>query len=58
MDPLYIPENYHADLNLHDTQIAIKMVKDFFSADSGAEAESARVSAPVFVDPCPVLMIT
>ena len=24
------PENYHSDLNLHDTQVAIKTVKDFF----------------------------
>ena len=31
MDNFIIPQNYHADLNLHDTQIAIKTVKDFLS---------------------------
>ncbi len=51
MDPLYIPENYHADLNLHDTQIAIKMVKDFFQQTLAQKLNLLRVSAPVFVDP-------
>ena len=27
---LIIPKDYHSELNLHDTQIAIKTVKDFF----------------------------
>ena len=30
MDNLIIPKDYHSELNLHDTQIAIKTVKDFF----------------------------
>ena len=30
MEQLKIPMGYHADLNLHDTQVAIKTVKDFF----------------------------
>ena len=30
MEQLIIPMGYHADLNLHDTQVAIKTVKDFF----------------------------
>lgn len=30
MENLTIPKNYHSALNLHDTQIAIKTVKDFF----------------------------
>ena len=30
MEHLIIPEGYDPDLNLHDTQIAIKTVKDFF----------------------------
>lgn len=29
MDNLIIPKDYHSELNLHDTQIAIKTVKDF-----------------------------
>lgn len=30
MSNLIIPKDYHPELNLHDTQIAIKTVKDFF----------------------------
>ncbi len=29
MKNLIIPDNYESTLNLHDTQIAIKTVKDF-----------------------------
>ena len=29
MEQIKIPMGYHADLNLHDTQVAIKTVKDF-----------------------------
>ena len=32
MEHLIIPEGYEPALNLHDTQIAIKTVKDFFQA--------------------------
>ena len=40
MNTITIPATYHADLNLHDTQIAIKTVKDFFlPADTLTEAE-------------------
>ncbi len=30
MEHLMIPENYQPQLDLHDTQVAIKTVKDFF----------------------------
>ena len=30
MEHLQIPAGYHSELNLHDTQAAIKTVKDFF----------------------------
>ena len=30
MDQIKIPDGYQSALNLHDTQIAIKTVKDFF----------------------------
>ena len=32
MEHLIIPENYSSALNLHDTQIGIKTVKDFFQS--------------------------
>lgn len=31
MEQMKIPTGYQADLNLHDTQVAIKTVKDFFN---------------------------
>ena len=30
MEHLILPTGYQSELNLHDTQIAIKTVKDFF----------------------------
>ncbi len=44
MEQIKIPDGYQSSLNLHDTQIAIKTVKDFFqflSADTGSKTESA-----------------
>ena len=51
MENLKIPKNYHSALNLHDTQIAIKTVKDFFQNQIAQRLKLARVSAPLFVDP-------
>ena len=51
MENLKIPENYRSALNLHDTQIAIKTVKDFFQNQLAKRLNLARVSAPLFVDP-------
>lgn len=51
MENLKIPAHYHADLNLHDTQVAIKTVKDFFQQTLAQHLNLLRVSAPVFVNP-------
>ncbi len=51
MKNLIIPDNYESTLNLHDTQIAIKTVKDFFQNLLSERLNLARVSAPLFVDP-------
>ena len=51
MKNLTIPSNYHASLSLHDTQIAIKTVKDFFQTRLSGALDLQRVSAPLFVDP-------
>ena len=51
MDNLMIPEDYKSALNLHDTQIGIKTVKDFFQVLLAEELHLLRVSAPLFVDP-------
>ena len=51
MEHLIIPENYSSALNLHDTQIGIKTVKDFFQSLLIRHLNLLRVSAPLFVDP-------
>ena len=51
MEKTYIPEGYKPALNLHDTQIAIKTVKDSFQTLLAERLNLLRVSAPLFVDP-------
>ena len=51
MEHLIIPEDYKSALNLHDTQIGIKTVKDFFQAQLAERLHLLRVSAPLFVEP-------
>ena len=51
MEQIKIPAGYKADLNLHDTQLAIKTVKDFFQQTLAQKLNLLRVSAPIFVDP-------
>ena len=50
MEHLTIPKDYHSGLNLYDTQIAIKTVKDFFQNLLATRLNLSRVSAPLFVD--------
>ena len=51
MEKFIIPKDYHSELNLHDTQIAIKTVKDSFQNLLSQRLNLSRVSAPLFVDP-------
>ena len=51
MEQLTIPEGYRSMLSLHDTQIAIKTVKDFFQTTLAQQLQLQRVSAPLFVTP-------
>ncbi len=51
MKHLIIPDNYQPQLDLHDTQVAIKTVKDFFQNLLAERLNLQRVSAPLFVDP-------
>ncbi|MGN0307824.1 MAG: aspartate--ammonia ligase [Lachnospiraceae bacterium] len=46
-----IPDNYRSALDLHDTQVGIKTVKDFFQNLLAERLNLLRVSAPLFVDP-------
>ncbi len=51
MSKINIPKNYKSALNLHDTQIGIKTVKDFFQNLLAENLNLLRVSAPLFVTP-------
>ena len=48
---MILPKGYKSELNLYDTQIAIKTVKDFFQTLLAERLHLLRVSAPIFVDP-------
>ena len=50
MSKFIIPKNYKAALSLHDTQVGIKIVKDYFQTSLAYELDLLRVSAPLFVD--------
>lgn len=51
MSKIIIPDDYQSALNLHDTQIGIKTVKDFFQNLLADNLNLLRVSAPLFVTP-------
>ena len=51
MEHLIIPEGYQSALDLHETQIAIKTVKDYFQKALTKRLNLLRVSAPLFVTP-------
>ena len=46
---VYFPENYQSQLDLRQTEKAIKLVKDFFQQDLSSELKLSRVTAPLFV---------
>ena len=48
---LIIPKNYNPVLDLRDTEIAIKLVKDFFETELARALNLTRVSAPIMVTP-------
>ncbi len=48
---LIIPEGYVPDLDLYETQVGIKTVKDFFQQTLAKQLNLLRVSSPLFVEP-------
>lgn len=48
---LIIPNNYSPALDIRETEVAIKTVKDFFEKALAANLNLSRVSAPLFVAP-------
>ena len=49
MDSSYLPAGYKPLLDIRQTQVAIKKVKDFFERDLAIQLNLTRVSAPLFV---------
>ena len=48
---LYVPEEYKPKLDLRETEVAIKKLKDYFETALAYELYLTRVSAPLFVKP-------
>ena len=48
---LIIPKDYNPVLNLRDTEIATKLVMDFFETELSKALNLTRVSAPIMVSP-------
>ncbi len=51
MDKSFLPKDYHSKLDLLQTEIAIKKIKDFFQDKLAEVLSLTRVSAPLFVRP-------
>lgn len=49
VEKLILPKGYHSHLNILDTEIAIKLVKDTFERELAKALNLTRVSAPLFV---------
>lgn len=51
MEHLITPEGYESALSIRETEIGIKLVKDYFERSLAKELNLTRVSAPLFVRP-------
>src|SRR5574344_733371 len=51
MEHLLTPAGYHSALSIRETEIGIKLVKDYFERALAEELNLTRVSAPLFVKP-------
>lgn len=51
MEQLQIPKDYKPAIDVKETEIAIKLVKDFFERELARQLNLIRVSAPLFVSP-------
>ena len=51
MKNLIIPKEYHSNLNIKETEVAIKTIKDYFQNNLANALNLSRVSAPLFVRP-------
>lgn len=51
METLILPKNYHSNLSIKETEVAIKIIKDYFEKELAETLNLTRVSAPLFVMP-------
>ena len=49
MEHLIVPAGYEPAIDLRETQIAIKIIKDFFQRELAKQLHLTRVSAPLFL---------
>ena len=49
MSSVIIPENYDSKYGIMETEISIKVTKDFFEKELAKELGLTRISAPLFV---------
>ena len=49
MKKLVVKENYSSKLDIYQTQVAIKLIKDYFEKELAKSLNLIRVSAPLFV---------
>lgn len=49
-EKVILPEGYKSSLNLKETEIAIKKLKDYFEKELSKKLNLTRVSAPLFVE--------
>ena len=50
MSKLILPKHYKPILNLKQTELGIKLIKDFFQDSLSSELRLRRVTAPLFVE--------
>ena len=50
MSKLTIPKNYAPIIDLKQTELGIKTIKDFFQLNLSSELRLRRVTAPLFVE--------
>ena len=48
---LKLPDQYGAGMSIRETEVAIKLIKDFLSGSYLRRLPLTRVSAPLFVSP-------
>ncbi len=51
LSTLIVPQSYNSKLNIRETEVAIKQIKDFFETSLAKNLNLTRVSAPLFVMP-------